>query len=54
MWRHDIVPNVDTYNAAIRVRKGLAAPAGFSSLSSGAAPRHRAEDDHQQRGQWCV
>jgi len=27
--RHDIVPKVITYNAAIRVRKGAASPAGF-------------------------
>jgi len=49
MWRHDVMPNVIAYNAAIRVRKGLAAPAGFSSLTSGSAPRHRAGGDHQQR-----
>jgi len=49
MWRHRIVPNVITCNAAIRVRKVPAAPAGFSSLTSGAVPRHRAGGDHQQR-----
>jgi len=43
------VPKVITYTVAISVRKEAAAPAGFSSLASGAAPRHRAGGDHQRR-----
>jgi len=54
MLRHDVVPNVITYSAAIRVGRAPASPAGFSSLTGGAVPRHRAEDDLQQRSYWCV
>jgi len=40
---------VTTDTAAIGVRTEAAALAGFSSLASGATPRHWAGGDHQRR-----
>jgi len=46
---HDIAPEVATYSAAISAcEKGPAAPAGLTSLTSDAAPCHRAGCDRLQ------
>ena len=49
MWRHVVVPNVTTYNAAIRVRKRAGSTSRLFLSYEGSAPRHRAGGDHQQR-----
>jgi len=45
---HAIVPDVLTHSVALSMRDGLAAPAGLTSLSSSAAPCHRARFVHLQ------
>jgi len=55
MQRHAIVSNVITESTAISARgEGPVAPAGLASLTSGAAPCHRAGCDHLQCSHLCV